>query len=444
MVDLLKLTLSLPHTPGVYILKDQAATVIYVGKARDLKERVSWYFKENSPLLEKTRQLVHYVESLEIVKTISEFDALILEATLIKKFRPKYNVVWKDDKHPLYIKITTKSEFPRIRTTRREDDTTSTYFGPFPSSRITRQVLRFLRRIFPYCTQKGEKQACFYNHLGLCDPCPAAIRKLPIDEAVKEKRRYKKNISQIIRILSGKTSTVIGYLEKKMEAYTQHEQFEQAAVMRDQINRLRFLTQVHFSANDYLTNPNLLSDIRHNQMKALMAWCHQVARAYKLGVKPPQQLHRIECFDISNLLGKEAVGSMVVFIDGEKASPFYRRFRIRTKTSPDDPAMMKEVINRRFSHKEWPYPDLLVVDGGASQVSAAVRAAKEAGIAVFILGLAKRLEEFILPLSNGSFTKNKLPSDNGGLHLLMRLRDEAHRFALSYHRLLRGKNNQIV
>lgn len=350
---------------GVYLMKDDQNKVVYVGKARSLKKRVWWYFKSENSLPLKTTKMIEHVNRVDYITTVSELDALILEAYLIKKHKPKYNVIWRDDKRPLYIKIT-NDEFPRVTTVRREDDKKSVYFGPFPSARTTRYLLRRLRYIFPYCSQKLGKKACFYSHLKLCDPCPSDISRLPKGKKDKETKRYQRSIRRIIDVLSGKTNSVVKKIQAEMKNAADKENFEYAQKLHRQIEALKMLRQLRFSAYQYNNNPNLTAQVIKKQLSDLKKWLTD-----KSLLTIPDKLSRIEAIDVSNIHGKNAAGSLVVFLDGQPAKDHYRRFKIKL-AAISDTAMIAEILKRRLKHKEWQYPDLLLIDGGKGRVAAAL------------------------------------------------------------------------
>lgn len=403
--------------PGVYLFLDAKGNVIYVGKAKNLRERVKSYFV-NKDLGEKTKMLVSQISSLKTLKVFSEFESLLLEVNLIQKYKPKYNVRFMDGKAYPFIRITVKDDYPKVLVARRMEDKKSLYFGPFPNAGAMRSVLKILRRIFPYQSViNHQKKPCLYFHLGLC-PCP---------EFFKDKN-YKKNIRYIINFLYGKTVKVVKDLEKEREKYTKSEKFEKAAQAQKKISSIIQITTFFYQPNQYEENPNLTSDIREKELSSL----REILNSKGLNVN---KLTKIECYDISNLQGKFATGSLIAFIDGEKKSSLYRRFRIRLSNGkPNDFAMMSEVIKRRFTHKEWSFPDLLIVDGGKGQVSTAVSTLKQIGLHIPVIGLAKRLETIV----TSDLQEVSLPRDSKALHLLMRIRDEAHRFAITYHKKLRG------
>lgn len=430
---------TLPESPGVYRYYDGAGTILYIGKAINLRKRVSSYFQKTD-LDAKTAQMVPQIERIEITEVDSEFEALLLEADLIRKHLPKYNIIWKDDKHYVYIKITDEA-FPRIVFSRKEDEAKggigqylpkAIYFGPFPSKRVVKDLLSYLRSIFPYCTQNpNSNRPCFYTHIGLCSPCPADIRKMQPEEAQQAKRLYRLNIRRIRTLLSGQIDAVKKDLQKEMQEASEQEQFEQAGRIRDRLQTLELLLRTYHAPEEYIKNPELVRTIRETEEQTLRVYLKP-----HLGALPP--LHRIECYDISNISGTLATGSMVTFLDGEPAKDYYRRFRIRTKTTPDDFAMLREMMGRRLKHTEWDLPDLFIIDGGKPQLIAIGRVMEAFAIDRPVIGLAKHFEEIVIPL-HGTFTKVRPSPDSPAIHLLQRIRDEAHRFAHKYHEHLRLK-----
>ncbi len=410
---------TLPHAPGVYLYRDAKGNILYVGKAKNLKRRVTQYFQKKDALGPKTQLLVSQIAHIETIRTASEFDALLLEAKLIHDHKPKYNVVLKDDKSPLYILLTLSERIPRVLLLRRSDLPKNLHerdalFGPFQSAHVGRSLLRQLRHVVPYCTQKRRTETpCFYSHLGLCNPCPS--------DAGTDARHYRRNIFRLKHILSGKSNTVLKDLQKEMNASARTNNFEEAARLRNHRENLYALLSKKYDPLVY-TSAHAVEDIYTNELSAL---------GKALGL---QNLHRIECVDISNTGGAFATGSLVVLTDGARDTSQYRRFRIRRKNAPNDVAMIAEVVNRRFAHPEWPMPDLLIIDGGKGQLRAAAHAP------VPTIGLAKRFEEIIVPLPDNRWKILRLDLTSPAMHIVQRIRDEAHHFALSYHRLLRKKS----
>ncbi len=407
----------IPHKPGVYIYKDSAGKILYVGKAIDLYHRVASYFR-GSPSDSKTAALVERIISVETIIVESELEALVLEANLIKKHLPPYNIRLTDDKDYLYIKVT-KEEFPRILTARKSElKGAKDYFGPFPSSRTVRETLKKLRRIFPWCANPYGKRPCFYYHLGQCPgPCAGKI----------DSKEYNKIINLFRKFMDGKKTELVDSLTRKMQEQAEKQQFEGAQALKKILTGLEYLTQSN-RAHVYLENPNFLED----QNKLAVA---QLKKDLNLSVFP----ERIECYDISNIQGQQAVGSLVVLTAGDIDKKWYRKFKIHPpagggENKPNDVGMMAEMLQRRLKHNEWPKPDLILVDGGKGQVNAVVGEVAKKGWGVPVFGLAKRMEW--LYSSEGQVVK--LPRVSLSLRLLQKIRDEAHRFAISYHRKLRN------
>jgi len=397
----------LPTTSGVYLMKDAAGKVIYVGKAVDLRKRVQSYFRKRKTV-SKTDFLVEKIRDIDHISTESEAEALILEASLIKKYQPKYNVDLRDDKTYPYIEITGE-EFPRIGVVRpRARKKDSIYYGPYTNPKLIREALNIIRRIFPFrtCDPFPDKE-CLDYHIGLCEaPCAGN----------QGKRDYAKTIRNVKLILEGKKDTLYKKLTAEMERLSRRKDFERAAKVRDQIRAIGALYSGTGDANYF---------------KA----AEQLERALNLQRAP----ERIETFDISNIMGRQSVGSMVAFFNGKPDKNNYRRFKIKTVEGIDDVQMIAEVVRRRYSRlkKEGRLmPDLVLIDGGKGQLSAAAAQLQELNLEIPLISLAKREEEVFVP---GRRNPVILPKDSLGLQLLQRCRDEAHRFAISYHRLLRGK-----
>lgn len=430
---------SLPAKAGVYKFLDSRNQIIYIGKANDLRARVSSYFI-NRDLGEKTRVMVSQINKINITIVESELEALLLEAFYIKKFRPKYNIVQKDNKTYIRVRITVNDRYPAVLLARREDDPKSIYFGPYPSSRSVRTVLRTIRRVFPFQSVLNHpKRVCLYNHLGLC-PC------LPYYEGEDSlKKIYKKNIRGIIKIFEGKSRNIMKELERGRDLASGRENFEDALMFQKKIDALSLITQPFHKPFEYDVNPNLRSDLRQSELNELITVLDGSNQDGYL-FNSPVRLGRIECYDISNIQGTNATASMVVLTDGEIDKSQYRKFRMKSP-GPNDFAMMQEVLTRRLKHQEWKLPDLIVVDGGRGQVSSALEIVRNNGSSIPVIGLAKREETIIVPFEIRPYIKDKvvfreisLPKNSPALNLIMRIRDEAHRFAITYHKKLRSKS----
>ena len=418
---------NLPENPGIYQFKDKAGTTIYVGKAKNLKSRLGSYF--STQLLLKTSQMVKSASSVTYIIVSSEFEALLLEANLIKKYRPKYNIALKDDKSPLYIGIT-KDKYPRIIAFRKPELASlnlKEYFGPFLSGFSSKRVLRLLRKIFPYSTHLPTKKICLYHQLGLCDPCPSQIEN---EEDSKEKsilrKKYLRNVSSIRKILNGKLGEVGKDLEKEIKTLAGEEKFEEAKEVASQLKTFKYVSETHENdVEGYLENPNLIEDIRNEELSNLQI---------KLNIK--QKLTRIECFDIAHLSGSFPTASMVTFIEGDASKKYYRHFKMYNKKRNSDVDSMREVITRRLKHlDDWGRPDLIIIDGGKPQLTAVHELLERANIP--FIGLAKQFETIVIRKPDGTFIEMK--ARGRALNLLQRIRDEAHRFARRLHHKQVGK-----
>lgn len=421
--------LSLPEGPGVYIFKDSKGQVLYVGKANNLRKRVATHLAGES-LFGKEKFLAQRTKKIEHTQVTGELEALLLESFLIKKHQPFFNARAKDDKHPLYIKITIKDTYPRIFTVRREGDKKSLYFGPFPSSKTVRDVLRLLRSIFPFDTQKRlGKKACFWAHLGLCDPCPSVIKKLESAVKDKEKARYRKNIRLLVNVLSRKSDKVREFLQHEMFVNSRELKFEEAARAREQIKKLDYITKEYRTVSSFLENPNLISDIRREEIDSLQTLL--ITHYPSLTT-----IRRIECFDASHTAMASPTVGMVTFINGEPDKNYYRRFRVKKTQSRDDLAFLEEALKRRFTHKEWGKPDLLIIDGGKTQVGRARDVVGKLKLKTPVVGIVKPFDDLVIPHKDGFLLKRAV---GPAKFLIQRIRDEAHRFAVTYHRKLRAK-----
>lgn len=400
---------SLPLTSGVYLMKSKAGRIIYIGKAVSIRKRVQSYFRKPKGATNKTDLLVAEIDTIDIIETNSEAEALILEASLIKEHDPKYNIELRDDKSYPYIAVTGE-EFPRIFIDRPHvKDKKTTYYGPYVQVALVREALSIIRKIFHFRTcDPFPKKECLDFHIGLCEaPCIGKISK----------QDYAKNIRKVCLILEGKKNELTKSLKEEMEAYARDKNFEAAAQVRDQLRAIGALYSGTKDINYYKE-------------------AEQLQRALNLSRLP----ERIETFDISNIMGNQAVGSMVSFFHGKPDKNNYRRFKIREVDGIDDFKMIAEIVRRRYrrlKEERKSYPDLIVIDGGKGQLSSACEELKKLDMEIPIISLAKQEEEIFVPNKRNSI---RLSHTSLGLKLLQRARDEAHRFALSYHRHLRGKN----
>lgn len=390
-----------------------------MGKALNLRKRVSSYFL-NKDLGEKTKLLVSQIDSIKIVGVSSEIEAFLLEERFVKKYHPKYNIKLQDGKTFPSIKITIKDEYPKVLMVRKQEDDGSLYFGPYTKAESLRKVLKIIRRIFPYqAVVNHPNSICLYNHLGLC-PCPT----------VTKDKNYKKTIKHIIDFLNGDTEKILKVLTSERDKYSKNEDFENAKIIQDKIDSINFVTSSVYKPFQYEENPNLRLDIIENELLSLKNSLVNNGIIVK-------DLQRIECYDISNISGKSATGSMVVFTNGEKDGSSYRRFKIKRfyNDKPNDFAMMQEMLERRFKRVDWPMPSLVVIDGGKGQVSSVKEIFDKLNVNIPLIGLAKREETII----TSDLKEIRLSRNSKELKLIMRIRDEAHRFAVTYHRKLRSK-----
>lgn len=408
MIDLTKI----PSTPGVYIYKNADNKIIYVGKAVNLKKRVSQYFKSDEALGYKTNRLVSEIADISFHTVGSEIEALILESSLIKKYRPKFNSQLKDDRSYIYITIS-KDKIPLIKPAFKSNlNPNSFVYGPFPDSTAVKSLLKTIRTIFPFYSSVHGPKKCLYCHLGLC-PGP--------NPDIQE---YRKNILKIKHILSGHFSQLTSKLNKEMVSFSKTENFEMAKVRRDQINALNYVISGWRNLSNLYQNVELQED----QISKALRDLKTVLTPYFPNIK---NINRFEAYDISNLGSKYFVGSMTVFQEGRIAKDEYRQFKIYSKVTPDDEFMIKEVVYRRLKHLEWKYPDFILVDGGKPQVSAA----NQVSPAVPIIGLAKKQETIVIKTSD-NWVEINLSKNSPALLLLQQLRDEAHRFANQYRKKL--------
>lgn len=399
---------SLPDSPGVYLMKDAEGTIIYVGKAISLKKRVGSYFSRGSTT-SKQEILVSKIQDIDHVLTASEAEALILEAGLIKEHHPKYNIAIKDDKAYPLLKLTINERYPRLRIARRKKNDGARYFGPYTSGKLLRQALNFMRRIFPLRTCNVMPRAlCLNYHLKQClGPCAGRIDGAGYAEVVRD----------LLLFLEGKKADLIARLSAEMAAAAAGRDFEKALELRDRIESLSSvpITRKRYRIVDQVEE--LRSVLRLKQSPA-----------------------RIEGYDISHISGSEPVGSMVCFRQGNPFKKEYRRFKIKTIEGIDDYAMIREVLRRRFSgtlKDRLELPQLILIDGGLGHLQSARQELEAAGVPVPVISIAKRFEHIYVEWQDEPLA---LARDSRALHLLMRVRDEAHRFALAYHRNLRKKN----
>ncbi|MDL1915480.1 excinuclease ABC subunit UvrC [Anaerolineae bacterium CFX4] len=555
---------TLPTKPGCYLMKDSAGHIIYVGKAKVLKNRVPNYFTQHADHTPKTLKMRSLVADIEIIVTETEVQALILEETLIKQHQPRYNILLKDDKRYPYIRVTWQNPFPKVETTRRVVKDGSRYFGPYAAMWAVQNTLRVLRKAFPYLTcdrtiTGNDERACLFWDIGLCSaPCIGKVNQV----------EYRAMIAELMDVLSGKSDGVLGRLTKAMDAASEALQFERAAVLRDQIKAIEYITQRHRAVSPQMTDHDVIAIARDDktavvqilfirngkligsdhrslehfedesdsevleqfltqfysstqeipreiilpdeveEARIIERWLSDKRSGAKVQITVPKRgnkidligmarenasealrmmkaqweadttkheqamaelqealnlpnpPNRIECYDISTTQGTAIVASRVVFVQGTSAKGEYRRFNIRTveHAGSDDYQSMREALTRRFSRwqtlKDEPpvhvpgkedrdatwrtLPDLLLIDGGKGQLGVAyeVLSAFDLLDKVPVASLAKQFEEIYLP---GKPIPVILPRQSQALYLVQRIRDEAHRFAITNHRNRRDK-----
>ena len=519
---------NLPNKPGVYIMRDNTDTIIYVGKAKNLIKRVKSYFREKLDR-PKTQILMSHFDSLEYIVTNSEKEALILEATLIKKHRPRYNVQLKDDKRYPYVKITNE-KFPRLIIT-RDVAKNGVYYGPFTDVGSVKQTVKFLKSLFKIRTCRNMDGPCLNSQIDLClAPCAGNVSE----------KEYSEIINKIDLFFQGKYSTIVKNLKTEMAEAAMKEEYEKAAVIRDQIESIEEIMEKQFvdlvdddldqdviaiapgenevvviimpirngkivGRDDFLMSgsqydsssevlfafiqqyygynrhipkqilldediddkellEDWLSDLRGNKVHIkvpqkgvklrLVKMAHKNAEIIKhqkktmenslIELKKYLKLENlprvIEGYDISNISGKFAVGSKVSFKDGKPNKKSYKHFKIKTP-GPNDFAMMEELLTRRLKRVESdPEPDLMVIDGGKGQLGMVCGVLEKLNLThIPVIGLAKEFEEIYTPNSKRPII---IPKNSKALHLLQQVRDESHRFAITYHRKLRSDNIQ--
>lgn len=407
---------TLPAAPGVYFHKNANGEVIYVGKAAVLKNRVRQYFHktQKDP---KTIALVREIADTDWIVVDTEMDALFLESEMIKRYMPKWNILLRDDKTVIYVRIDMKSEVPYVSFTRTPQDDKATYIGPFYGKLAVEKALRILRKVFPYYDKPYDGKKTLNTDLGLT-PGIEVGRTTPTE--------YKKNLRKLRLYLEGGRHRLIKDLEKQMAVAAKEQKFEEASEIKKQLFGLRELQKkIVFSDKEFL-------DISSDQALVDLQMLLRLA-------EPPR---RIEGYDISHQSGTNVVGSMVVFVNGASDRAEYRKFKLRNQKN-DDTANLREVISRRLKHQEWEAPNLIILDGGIGQVRAVQELLQERQIAV--LGRDKSGDHtrnaavrIVVPQAE-SYETLSLPPDSHIAKLIARIDDEAHRFAITYHTLLKRK-----
>ncbi len=414
----------LPNKPGVYLMRDQLGRVIYVGKARSLRKRVSQYFHPSRQMRwdPKTRALIDSIADFETFVVKSEPEALLLEGKLIKEYKPRYNAMFKDDKRFLMVKVHLNEPYPRFKFARLKKDDGARYFGPFAHAGSVRLTMQWIRKKYGVLVQgtgaPKEKDLKYSTYL-----VPVPLAEIPHEE-------YLRRVDLACDFLEGRSKEAIGQLEEEMRAAARAMKFETAAQLRDVINSLREIgraTRERKFTHDFA--PRIAPQPEMEELQRVLG----------LAALPSH----IEGFDISNISGTLSVAATVCFRDGKPHKEHYRHYRIKTVEGSDDFASMAEVVGRRYARvraEGGTLPDLVMVDGGKGQLMSALRALWQLEIRdLRVIGLAKQMEEIHVPDQTQPI---RLPRNSPALHLIQRLRDEAHRFANSYHQKLRQRRVQ--
>ena len=423
---------SFPAGPGLYFMKESGDKVLYVGKAKNLRSRVSSYFQPGVDLISsrgpKIVEMLCKVETVDILETPNEVDAVLKEARLVKDIRPPYNTDLVDDKTFPYLEITNREDFPGVYITRKPRQKGSRLFGPFTSAKDLRGVLVVLQKIFKFRTcnlniseddsKRRFFRPCLLYSIKQCTaPCGAKI----------DKHEYKKIVTDLVKFLRSKRSIILRQLRKQMAEASEAFKYEKAAMFRDRIRLIERLDQR--GTPDENVQPEVFAA---DPTEALIKLRELLQK--------PEPVRIIEGIDVANISGKEAVGSLVKFIDGKPFKSGYRRFKIKTVKGIDDYAMIAEVVKRRYKYAlrgEELWPDLILIDGGLGHLRAAEKALREMKAPdITIASIAKREEDIYL---QGKSKPLKLSANSPARKLLQYVRDEAHRFAQHYHHILRGK-----
>jgi excinuclease ABC subunit C len=423
--------LNIPAGPGSYQYYDQAGKIIYIGKAANLRSRVLSYWRPSADHTPAKEKMVTEIAKIKWLETDTEIEALLLEANLVKKYQPEYNVLLRDDKRYSYIKVSTEEKWPRVFVT-REIEKSGRYFGPFTSTGAARETVKILRKIWPfYIYPYSENTKSVSSRMN---------RYMGIYEYPTDNGEYLKNISEIIKFLAGKKKSVEKDIQLQIKNYklkiSQSTDEEEKKLLGDKLHQETFRL---LNLKQVLAHANLLSVGEKYAADVI-----ELAKTLSL----PKAPERIEGYDISNTFGHESVGSMVVFKGGEPEKSQYRKFKIRGITGAasrgDDTGMLKEVLERRF-HNDWPLPDLMIIDGGKGQLNACLAILKKLKLEIPIIAISKgeglrsahAPDKIFFP---GAKTALQLPLASPALHIIKRVRDEAHRFAITFHRQRRSKN----
>ena len=403
----------LSTSSGVYKFLDKKRKIIYVGKAKNLKKRVSTYFQKGRVRDNRLERLISEIYDVDIIETSSEAEALIFEAGLIKDYSPKFNIDLKDDKSYPYLKLTMNKEFPRLFITRRRVDDGATYYGPYANATLLKDAVAFIKKVFPLRNcKKFKKKVCLEYHIEQClGPCENKISK----------KEYNNIVSNLKKFLEGKKENVIDRLQNEMKQYSSKKEYEKAIIIKQRIEALTSIRKFYNGTQKPMFGE--LDELQH-----------------VMGMKD-MPIH-IECFDVSNISGQDAVGSMVKFVGGKPKKTGYKKFKIKTKNSPDDYTMMREVVRRRYTRlvkEKKKLPDMILIDGGIGHLFSVKDELNKLGLRdMAVAAIAKEYNHlYVYP----NKTPIRLSPGSRVLNLIQRIRDEAHRFAIFYHRNIRSKSS---
>ncbi len=427
----------LPKNSGVYCFKN-GREILYIGKATNIRERVKQHLQQPAY---RDNLFIKQISKVGFIKTDSEIKALILEANLIKKYQPKYNVIWRDDKNYFYIGIT-KEDYPRVFLTHQiqnakyknqngKSKLKINYVGPFVDGKALKQTLNLLRKVFPYRSCRViPNRSCLWYHLNRC-PAPCLLKSKIAKEIapnfLKLKKLSQKNARNLLKLLKEGKNPVLKELKREMKLLAKNRNFEEAAKIRDQIKSLERIIE-HSKI------------FETKETKSRKTEWEKTEKILQKILKTKNKISRIEAYDVSNIQGKQATGSMVTFINGLPDKNFYRRFKIKISGKPNDTAMIKEILGRRFNHPEWGLPDLILIDGGKAQLNTAQKTIHTElynviSVCPKIVALAKKKNELFIEGQKKPILLKSLSREI--FNLILQLRDEAHRFARKYHLKLR-------
>ncbi|MDR1122417.1 MAG: excinuclease ABC subunit UvrC [Endomicrobium sp.] len=418
----------IPKLPGVYIMRDGVGNIVYIGKAKSLKNRLLSYF--NADINSKSAAIITAMRKIDYILCASERESLIVERQLINKIQPYFNSMWKDDKSYPYIKFSASEDFPRLTLTRRKITDGSLYFGPYPQIFYIKKFIRWVVKFFKIrpcklnftqyeLPEEKKVKSCVYYHTGMCcAPCMSKITSM----------EYKSKIKDVVLFLNGKFKKLEDKWQMRMFNLSNNMRYEEAKEVRDRLYAI-----------ENMSERVMINEITQDEVSKSIQRADSISELKKI-LRLKSFPAVIEGFDNSNIQGTNAVASMVRFYNGIADKKNYRRFKIKTVKGADDFATIREVVFRRYSSliiKNEKLPDLILIDGGKGQLGAAVSALEELQVNIPIISLAKKNEEIFFPIKDKALILSK---HSEALKLLQSIRDESHRFALKYHRKLREKS----